>query len=160
MFYVTSRDQGDKTFDYAMDHLRIAKLPNVDNKHVTVLRDTSNKQNRQDEIAKTHDIVVFLGDSLNDFRRKVLHQGRRRAHQPDGIGSQRVWPPLYRVPEPDRRALDARDLRRQRTSAHRRQPRETFKKVATRAARRVSQHDSPGTDSAKLPVPDTDESHR
>ena len=70
VFYVTSRDQGDKTFDYAMDHLRIAKLPNVDNKHVTVLRDTSNKQNRQDEIAKTHDIVVFLGDSLNDFRRK------------------------------------------------------------------------------------------
>jgi 5'-nucleotidase (lipoprotein e(P4) family) len=70
VFYVTSRDQGEKTFDYALAHLRIAKLPNVDTQHVTVLRDTSNKQPRQDEIAKTHDIVVFLGDSLNDFRRK------------------------------------------------------------------------------------------
>jgi 5'-nucleotidase (lipoprotein e(P4) family) len=70
VFYVTARDQGEKTFDFAMEHLRLAKLPNVDKAHVTVLRDTSNKQTRQDEIAKTHDIVVFLGDSLNDFRRK------------------------------------------------------------------------------------------
>jgi len=38
--------------------------------HLTVLRDTSNKQPRQDEIAKRFDVVVYLGDSLNDFRRK------------------------------------------------------------------------------------------
>jgi 5'-nucleotidase (lipoprotein e(P4) family) len=70
VFYVTARDQGEKTFEYALDHLRIAKLPNVDAAHVTVLRESSNKQIRQDEVAKTHEIVVFLGDSLNDFRRK------------------------------------------------------------------------------------------
>lgn len=70
VFYITSRDQGEKTFEYAMEHLRLAQLPNVDPQHVTVLRESSNKQPRQDEIAKTHDIVVFLGDNLNDFRRK------------------------------------------------------------------------------------------
>jgi 5'-nucleotidase (lipoprotein e(P4) family) len=70
VFYITARDQGEKTFEYALDHLRIAKLPNADAAHVTVLRESSNKQIRQDEVAKTHEIVVFLGDSLNDFRRK------------------------------------------------------------------------------------------
>ena len=31
-------------------------------------------------IAKTHDIVVFLGDSLNDFRRKY-HTKDAEAHR-------------------------------------------------------------------------------
>ena len=134
VFYVTSRDQGDKTFDYAMDHLRIAKLPNVDNKHVTVLRDTSNKQNRQGrncEDARHRGLSWRFAERLPP---QVLHQGCRRAHQPDGIGSQRIWPPLYRVPEPDRRALDAPaifgDSEPPPTDANR----ETFKKAATRAA--------------------------
>jgi predicted secreted acid phosphatase len=35
-----------------------------------VLRDTSDKETRQREIAATHDIAVLLGDNLNDFRRR------------------------------------------------------------------------------------------
>jgi 5'-nucleotidase (lipoprotein e(P4) family) len=70
VFYVTSRDQGDPTYDYAMAHLKLMGFPYADTAHLTVLRDTSNKQPRQDEIAKNFEIVVYLGDSLNDFRRK------------------------------------------------------------------------------------------
>ena len=31
---------------------------------------TSNKEKKQDELMKSFNVVVFLGDSLNDFRRK------------------------------------------------------------------------------------------
>jgi 5'-nucleotidase (lipoprotein e(P4) family) len=53
-----------------MAHLKLMGFPCADTAHLTVLRDTSNKQPRQDKIAKTFEIVVCLGDSLNDFRRK------------------------------------------------------------------------------------------
>ncbi|MEJ8847435.1 5'-nucleotidase, lipoprotein e(P4) family [Variovorax rhizosphaerae] len=68
--YVTSREQGEKTYDYAMGHLKFLGYPYADTQHLTVLRDTSNKEKRQDEIMKDFDVVVFLGDNLNDFRRK------------------------------------------------------------------------------------------
>ncbi|HOE40651.1 MAG TPA: 5'-nucleotidase, lipoprotein e(P4) family [Rhodoferax sp.] len=70
VFYVTSRDQGEKTYEYAMGHLKVLGFPYADEKHLTVLRDTSNKEKRQDEIMKDFSVVVFLGDNLNDFRRK------------------------------------------------------------------------------------------
>ncbi len=70
VFYITSRDQGPKTYDFAMDHLKHLGFPYADTQHLTVLIDTSNKEKRQDEIMKTHQAVVFLGDNLNDFRRK------------------------------------------------------------------------------------------
>jgi 5'-nucleotidase (lipoprotein e(P4) family) len=75
IFYVTSRDQGEKTYEYAMGHLRHLGFPNADDKHLTVLRDTSNKEKRQDEIMATHNVAVFLGDNLNDFRRKYYIKG-------------------------------------------------------------------------------------
>lgn len=70
VFYVTSRDQGERTYEYAMAHLKLLGAPYADTAHLTVLRDSSNKQPRQDEIAKAFDVVVFLGDNLNDFQRK------------------------------------------------------------------------------------------
>lgn len=70
VFYVTSRDQGPNTFEYALGNLRKNKLPFADEKHLTVYRDSSNKEPRQTEIAKDYDVVVMLGDNLNDFKRK------------------------------------------------------------------------------------------
>lgn len=70
VFYVSSRDQGPKTQEFGVNHVRLAGLPFADDAHVTLLRETSNKEKRQDEIAQKFNIVVFLGDSLNDFRRK------------------------------------------------------------------------------------------
>ena len=70
VYYVSSRDQGEKTSEYGINHVKVAGLPYADANHVTILRDTSNKEKRQDEIAKSFDVVVFLGDNLNDFRRK------------------------------------------------------------------------------------------
>ena len=75
VFYITSREQGEKTYEYAMGHLKHLGYPYADDAHLTVFRDTSNKEKRQDEIMLTHDVVVFLGDNLNDFRRKYYLKG-------------------------------------------------------------------------------------
>lgn len=70
VFYVSSRDQGDKTYEYAQGNLRAVGFPYVDEKHVTILRDSSNKEPRQKEIAAQYEVVLLLGDNLNDFQRK------------------------------------------------------------------------------------------
>lgn len=70
VFYVTSRDQGENTFELALENLRTVNFPFVDQEHVTVLRDSSNKEPRQDALMEQFNVVTFLGDNLNDFRRK------------------------------------------------------------------------------------------
>lgn len=70
VFYVTSRDQGEDTFELALENLRSVDFPFVDQEHLTVLRDSSNKEPRQDELMNEYNVVTFLGDNLNDFRRK------------------------------------------------------------------------------------------
>ena len=70
VFYVTNRDQGDDTYELATRNLKSAGFPFVDEKHLIVQRDTSNKEKPQQEIAKDYQIVVMLGDNLNDFQRK------------------------------------------------------------------------------------------
>ena len=69
VFYVTSRDQGEKTYDYALANLQSMKFPYVDKEHLTVLRDTSNKEKPQMVIAEKYNVIVYLGDNLNDFKR-------------------------------------------------------------------------------------------
>lgn len=69
VFYVTSREQGERTFEYALAHLKQNGFPYADASHLTVLRDSSNKEKPQSEIAKKYNVVVMLGDNLNDFKR-------------------------------------------------------------------------------------------
>jgi len=70
VFYVTSRDQGENTLQLALENLRGVGFPYVDQEHVTVLRDSSNKEPRQDALMSEYNVLTFLGDNLNDFRRK------------------------------------------------------------------------------------------
>ena len=70
VFYVTNRDQGEVTFDLALQSLQAAGFPYADAEHLTVLRETSNKEAVQDSIRENHEVVVMLGDNLNDFSRK------------------------------------------------------------------------------------------
>lgn len=61
---------GEKTTEFVTGNLRAAGFPLKAETNLTVLRDTSNKAKRQDEILASYDLVVFLGNNLNDFRRK------------------------------------------------------------------------------------------
>jgi 5'-nucleotidase (lipoprotein e(P4) family) len=82
VFYITQRDQGAQTTALALANIKTAGLPLADDAHLTVLRDDSNKEPRQREIARTMDVVVYLGDNLNDFSRDyyLSHWEARRDH--------------------------------------------------------------------------------
>ncbi|MEA4988644.1 MAG: HAD family acid phosphatase [Anaerovorax sp.] len=69
VFYVTSRDQGEKTYEYALGNLQALGFPYADKEHLNVLQDTSNKEKPQMAIAEKYNVSVYLGDNLNDFRR-------------------------------------------------------------------------------------------
>lgn len=69
VFYVTNRDQGEATYSLAQNNLQSAGFPMVDSEHLTVLRETSNKEEIQQNIMEDYDVVVMLGDNLNDFSR-------------------------------------------------------------------------------------------
>jgi 5'-nucleotidase (lipoprotein e(P4) family) len=69
VFYVTNRDQGERTFEYALAHLRHLDFPIGSEKNLFVFRDTSDKTPARREIEETHDIALMLGDNLNDYRR-------------------------------------------------------------------------------------------
>ncbi|CAM2858317.1 5'-nucleotidase, lipoprotein e(P4) family [Vibrio rarus] len=75
IFYISSREQGEGTFEYALNNIHTLGFPLKDKSHLTILRDTSNKETRQDQIMEKYDVAVFLGDSLNDFRRKYYIKG-------------------------------------------------------------------------------------
>lgn len=70
VFYVTNRDQGENTYALAVRNLQTNGFPFVDEEHLIVQRDTSNKETPQKKIAEKFNVVVMLGDNLNDFQRK------------------------------------------------------------------------------------------
>lgn len=70
VFYVTNRDQGETTVQLAINNLKAVGFPNVDNEHLRVLRETSNKEQIQQQIREDYEVVVLLGDNLNDFARR------------------------------------------------------------------------------------------
>jgi len=69
VFYVTSRDQGERTFEFAIEQLRHLEFPFADGQHLYVFRETSNKSPAREKIEQSHKIALMLGDNLNDYRR-------------------------------------------------------------------------------------------
>ncbi|MFT4216609.1 MAG: HAD family acid phosphatase [Micropruina sp.] len=70
VFYVSSRDQGEDTQKLGVANLKHAGLAFADDAHVTMLRESSNKEPTQQAIAAKYDVIAYLGDNLNDFRRR------------------------------------------------------------------------------------------
>ena len=69
VFYVTSRNQGDRTYEYALAQLVEFGFPFGDEDHLTVFRDTSDKSSARRKIAAEMEVALFIGDNLNDFKR-------------------------------------------------------------------------------------------
>ena len=69
IFYVSNRDQGERTYEYALTQLRSLNFPQADEDHVTVNRETSNKMAIKEKVSVSHDLVLMLGDNLNDYKR-------------------------------------------------------------------------------------------
>ena len=69
IFYVTNTDQGESTFDLARRNLQTAGFGSIESDHLIVLRESSNKEIIQQQIMRDFEVVVLLGDNLNDFSR-------------------------------------------------------------------------------------------
>ena len=65
IFYITNR--GEKERQVTLKNLRKFNLPNSDNAHLFLRTTTSSKEERRQNIAATHSIVMLMGDNLGDF---------------------------------------------------------------------------------------------
>ena len=81
VFYITSRDQGPQTMELALGNLKAGGLPFADAEHLTVITESSDKEPRQRQVEQSHDVVVYLGDNLNDFRRSYYVTDARSRRQ-------------------------------------------------------------------------------
>ena len=64
-FYVTNRKESEKAA--TMKNLQQRGFPQVDDMHTMMKSNTSDKEPRRQQVAKTYNIVLLLGDNLNDF---------------------------------------------------------------------------------------------
>ena len=69
IFYVTNRDQGPRTYSYALNQLQYLNLPYSDSEHLVVFRESSDKTSARERIGESHELILLLGDNLNDFKR-------------------------------------------------------------------------------------------
>ncbi len=70
VFYVSQRDQGPDTQQIGVANLRHAGLAYADDEHAVFQRESSNKEPAQQAIAEKYEVIAYLGDNLNDFRRR------------------------------------------------------------------------------------------
>ncbi len=64
-FYVTNRKVEFQ--QVSMKNMEDKGFPNVDDAHMLFRTDESNKENRRQKVLETHEIVLLIGDNLNDF---------------------------------------------------------------------------------------------
>lgn len=69
VFYVTNREQGENTREYALGHLRHLGFPLPDTDRLIVFRDTSDKSSAREAIRQRFHVPFLLGDNLNDYKR-------------------------------------------------------------------------------------------
>lgn len=64
IFYVTNRDEKERPG--TLKNLQKFNFPNADNAHLLLKGESSSKEGRRELIAATHNIILQMGDNLND----------------------------------------------------------------------------------------------
>ena len=65
IFYVSNRGEDER--EGTLKNLQYFNFPNADNAHLLLKQETSSKEKRKNAIAQGHNIVMLIGDNLNDF---------------------------------------------------------------------------------------------
>jgi 5'-nucleotidase (lipoprotein e(P4) family) len=65
IYYITNRDESERAA--TLKNLQIYGFPNADDEHLMLKANTSSKETRRQEVAKTHQVMLLLGDNLADF---------------------------------------------------------------------------------------------
>lgn len=64
-FYITNRDEHQK--QVTVENLKSVGFPNADNQHILLRGKSSEKETRRDQVNKTHNVIMLIGDNLSDF---------------------------------------------------------------------------------------------
>lgn len=78
-FYITNRKI--EFLKATMENLKSHGFPCTDEEHMLLRTDESNKEKRRLEVLKTHEIVILMGDNLNDFSDVFDKKSREERHQ-------------------------------------------------------------------------------
>jgi 5'-nucleotidase (lipoprotein e(P4) family) len=65
IFYISNRDTS--LINSTMNNMKQLGFPQMDKSHFLFKSNSSSKEERRREVAKTYDVVLLLGDNLNDF---------------------------------------------------------------------------------------------
>lgn len=65
VFYITNRKEAEKAS--TMKNLQLQGFPQADEQHMLMKSSSSDKQPRRQQVANRYNIVLLLGDNLNDF---------------------------------------------------------------------------------------------
>ena len=71
-FYVTNRTM-ETGYEGTMKNLLDLGFPNVDEKHLMLKKETSNKQPRRDMVLEEYEVIFYLGDNCGDFSEDYYH---------------------------------------------------------------------------------------
>src|SRR5690606_10574997 len=74
VFYISNRNENDKAG--TLKNLQDLGFPFADEEHLLVMKETSNKEERRNEVAKKYEIFMFLGDNLTDFSEDFYHKSQ------------------------------------------------------------------------------------
>ncbi len=72
IFYISNRKQA--LLQSTMKNLKEAGFPQVREAHILLRTTTSSKETRRQAVAATHEILLLLGDNLNDFAQVFEHK--------------------------------------------------------------------------------------
>jgi len=87
IFYITNRRESEK--DGTLQNLRRFHFPLADEQHLILRKDVSSKESRRQQVAATHEIVLFLGDNLADF--SSLFDGPKQRQKELPVCSNSHW---------------------------------------------------------------------
>ena len=62
-------------YDGTKQNLEALGFPDVDEKHLLLRTDSSDKQERRDRVAAEYEVALLLGDNLNDFSSAFSKKG-------------------------------------------------------------------------------------
>lgn len=65
VFYITNRSESERAV--TLQNLQRWGFPQATNEHLVLKTTTSSKEARRQELAKTHEIIMLVGDNLSDF---------------------------------------------------------------------------------------------
>lgn len=65
-FYITNRKEATG-YEGTVKNLQDLGYPCIDEKHMMLKTDTSNKQIRRDKVLEDYEVIFYLGDNCNDF---------------------------------------------------------------------------------------------